>query len=243
MEVFTILWREFIFFKKRALKITSATIITPILYLIAFGWGLEGNIKIQGYSYISFLIPGIIALSSMRTSFNAVSIRITVSRFTEKSFEYYLTAPINLYLLTLGQILAGALRGFYASILIYIVTLLFKQNLNVNIYFWIIVFLNSILFSALGYFAAMVIESHYEMNRFTSFVITPMSFLCGTFFSLDKMPIVIKNIISFLPLSFTTQALRNIAVFDKILFKNIFFLLLYIVVFYILSVRVSYREV
>ena len=80
MEVFTVLWREFIFFKRRFLKITISAIMTPLLYLIAFGWGLGKDIVIEGATYMHFVIPGIIALTTMNTSFNAVSVRINISK-------------------------------------------------------------------------------------------------------------------------------------------------------------------
>ena len=73
------------------------------------------------------------------------------------------------------------------------------------------VMLNCLVFSAVGFIAGIVINSHQEMNRFSSFIITPMSFLCGTFFSLDKMPAIIKNFILVLPLTHTSIALRSVS--------------------------------
>lgn len=242
MEVLTILWREFLFFKKRLFNITSAAIINPLLYVIAFGWGLGSDVQVEGTTYMHFVIPGIIALSTMNTSFSAVSVRVNVSRLYEKSFEYYLTSPVNMKLLALGQILAGAFRGMYASILVLFVALIFGIYIPVNLEFIIICFLNSFLFSAFGYGAALSINSHYDMNRFSTFIMTPMSFLCGTFFSLNKLPLAMKNFINILPLSFTTTALRDITIKGNFNKKAIFALLIYSVVFYIYGVAVSYRE-
>ncbi|MCT4606032.1 MAG: ABC transporter permease [Marinisporobacter sp.] len=243
MEVLTILWREFSFFKKRAFKITSSAVITPLLYLLAFGWGLGSDVSVEGYSYLHYIIPGIIAMSTMHTSFNAVSIRISVARLHEKSFEYYLTAPVNMYLLTLGYVIAGALRGFYAGCIILLVSYLFGAHIHITFSFLLICFLNSMLFAAFGYFAAMVINTHYDMNRFTSFVITPMTFLCGTFFSLDKMPYIVKKIIEVLPLTHAIMGLRNIALKGITNYFSIFILLIYFVALYALGVYASYREV
>lgn len=243
MEIMTVLWREFVFFKKMAFKITSAALVTPILYLIAFGWGLGSDIQIEGATYMQFIIPGVIALSTTRTSFSAVSIRITVSKLTEKSFEYYLTAPIKMYMLTLGHILAGALRGLYAGVMILIISMFFGVKVNVNFWFFVICFLNSFLFASFGYMSAMMIDNHYDMNRFTSFVITPMTFLCGTFFSLEKIPDAMKMVIKYLPLSFTTSSLRGIALGNGFEFSSIVFLAIYSLIFYYVGVRVSYREV
>ncbi len=243
MEVGTILWREFLFFKRKAFKITAGAIMSPLLYLIAFGWGLGDGVKVEGHSYIYFIIPGIIALSTMNTSFNAVAIRITVAKLHEKSFEYYLTAPVRMYLLTVGYILAGAFRGLYAGFIILGLSYAFGVHIHFNFMFLFVCFLNSMLFSAFGYVAAMVIDNHYDMNRFTTFVITPMTFLCGTFFSLDKMPYWVKKVILILPLTHVTQSLRSIALVDKINYLSILILLLYFIGFFILGVYVSYKEI
>lgn len=243
MEVMTILWREFIFFKRRFAKITSSAIMSPLLYLIAFGWGLGHNVVIEGHNYMYFIIPGIIALSTMNTSFNAVSIRINISKIHEKSFEYYLTSPVNIYLLTLGQILAGAFRGMYAAVIILIISYLFRVYIKINLAFIIVCLLNSLLFSAFGYFAAMVIKSHYDMNRFTTFVIVPMTFLCGTFFSLNRMPEAVKLLINLLPLTHATQSLRSIALKGELSVLSIFVLALYFIAFYFLGVAASFREI
>jgi len=242
MEICTILWRELIFFKGRFFKITTTAIITPLLYLIAFGWGLGSDVYMNGYNYMYFIVPGIIALTTMNTSFNAVSIRINIAKLHEKSFEYYMTSPVNMYLLTLGQVLGGALRGMYAATLIFIVSHLFGVHININLAVIAICLLNSLLFAAFGYFAAMVIDSHYEMNRFTSYIITPMSFLCGTFFSLDKMPGAVKLLINILPLTHASLSLRAIALGGEIKAISIFVLALYFIFFYFMGVIASFRE-
>ncbi|TCO72282.1 ABC transporter permease [Marinisporobacter balticus] len=243
MEVFTILWREFLFFKKRAFKITSSAVITPLLYLLAFGWGLGSNVSVEGFNYMYYIIPGIIAMSTMNTSFNAVAIRISVARLHEKSFEYYMTAPVNMYLLTLGYVLSGALRGLYAGMIILSITYLFGVYIKITFSFLFICFLNSMLFAAFGYFAAMTINTHYDMNRFTSFVITPMTFLCGTFFSLERMPNFLKNFIELLPLTHAISGLRNIALENITNHFSILILFMYFLAFYALGVYASYREI
>ncbi len=242
MEIMTILWREFIFFKRRFLRITLSAVVSPLLYLIAFGWGLGSQINYEGHSYMYFIIPGIIALTTMNTSFSATSIRINISKLHEKSFEYYLTSPVNMYMLTLGFVINGALRGLYAASLILIVAYLFGVKLKITLAFIIICILNSLLFAAFGYFASMVIDSHYEMNRFTTFVMLPMTFLCGTFFSLDKTPILVKNLIYLLPLTHASQGLRAVALEGNVQITSFIVLILYTVIFYFCGVAASFRE-
>lgn len=242
MEITTVLWREFIFFKRRFFKITASALINPLLYLIAFGWGLGRDIQIEGATYMHFVIPGIIALTTMNTSFSAISTRINISKIHEKSFEFYLTSPVNMYLLTMGHVIAGALRGMYAAFLILIISYVFGIHIRINLAFILICFLNSFLFAAFGYGAALSIDSHYDMSRFTVYIMTPMSFLCGTFFSLDSLPFWAKTFINILPLTHASVSLRNIVINGKFNHTSIIILLIYSIAFYFFGAAMSYRE-
>lgn len=242
-EVLTVLWREWVFFKHRFVKITAAQIVTPILYLVAFGWGVGQNLQMDGNQYMSFILPGVVALTSMRTSYSAISMRVSVTRLHERSFESYLAAPIQIHWLAIGHILAGALRGLYASILILLVGIPFGVIYSIDVPFLFVSFLNGIMFAALGFFAAMMIDTHYDMNQFTSFVITPMGFLCGTFFSLKKLPWLLRQVIELLPLTHSTRLLRAIVLGGRIEMFSFLVMLIYAGIFTLLSIRACYEEV
>lgn len=243
MEVFTILWKEILFFKRRMFNIVTAAMINPLLYMIAFGWGLGSDVQVEGHTYMHFVIPGIIAMTTMNTSFSAMSVRLNSTRLHERSFEFYLTSPVNMKLLALGFILSGALRGMIAASLVILVSTLFGVYINITSGFIIICFLNSFLFAALGYGAAMTINSHYDINRFSTFIMTPMSFLSGTFFSLEKLPIWMKRLIEILPLTHATNALRSITLEGSYEKTSILVLLVYSVILYIYSIYITNREI
>ncbi|QZE13410.1 ABC transporter permease [Halosquirtibacter laminarini] len=243
MEIQTILWREFIFFRNNFFRITSSAVMSPLLYFIAFGWGLGHGVVIDGHPYNQYIVPGIIALSSMGTSFNAVSIRILVSKLHERSFEFYMTAPVRMSFLTLGNIIAGALRGLYAASLILTITLLFGIQVHLSLSLLFVVFLNCLLFASFGYIAAMVVNTHYDMNRFNTFVITPMTFLCGTFFSLDNMPVILRNFINILPLTHATKSIRSLMLLGDTNYSSVVILLLFFVSLLSIGVYVSNREI
>lgn len=76
--------------------------------------------RIDGSDYISFVIPGIIALTTMTASFSAVGNAINISRLYEKTFEEFMVAPISMLVYAAGKITAGALRGIYSGFLIII---------------------------------------------------------------------------------------------------------------------------
>lgn len=205
----SILWQEYVLFKRKFFTITLAAMVSPILYLIAFGWGVGKGLTIEGQTYINFVIPGIIALTTMTVSFSNTSSSINISRIFYKTFEAFMIAPITVEAYSLGKIVAGALMGMYSAFLIIVLSLIFNTGLHINMYFIIIVMLNCLVFSAIGFTAGIFIKSHKDMGKFSSFIITPMSFLCGTFFPLEKMPTIIRDIIWLLPLTHTSLALRS----------------------------------
>lgn len=133
--------------------------------------------------------------------------------------------------------------SLYASILILIVGIPFGVVYAIDIPFILVCFTNGFMFAALGFFAAMMIDTHYDMNRFTSFVITPMAFLCGTFFSLKKLPWVLRQIIELLPLTHSTRLLRGIVLGGRIEMFSFLVMLVYAGIFTLLSIRACYEEV
>lgn len=211
MEIRTILWREWLFLKRRFWRVTCSQMVSPLLYFVTFGVGLGRMMDVGGQPYLHYLIPGLLAMTTMRNSYTSVSTRISVMRLHEKSFECYFYSPTRMYRLAMGHILAGALRGMYSGVFIVILGIVSGARLTFNGWLLLAVLLNSLIFSALGFFAAMMIESHYDMNNFTNIVITPMSFLCGTFFSLEGIPTALKWLVNVMPLTHTTRLIREIS--------------------------------
>jgi ABC-2 type transport system permease protein len=118
MEITTILWREWLFLKRRFWRVTFSQMVSPLLYFITFGMGLGRVMEMDGRPYLYYLIPGLLAMTTMRNSYTSVSTRISVMRLHEKSFECYLYSPTRMHLLAMGHILAGALRGMYSGVFI-----------------------------------------------------------------------------------------------------------------------------
>ena len=87
-----------------------------------------------------------------------------------------------------------------------------------------------------------MIESHYDMNNFTNIVITPMSFLCGTFFSLDGIPRALKLVVDIMPLTHTTRLIREISFGGSVHFLSMGVSALFVAVFTGCSVWACYRE-
>jgi len=206
-----VLWREYLFFKRRWWTITTGSMVAPLLYLVAFGWGLGKTVNLGGVSYIDFIVPGVLALTTMNVSFNAVATTLSIARLYERTLEEYLVAPIAIYSFVAGKILAGVARGLYAAAILLVISWLFGANFTFNLWFAALLCLNCLVFSSLGFLVALKIKSHPDMARFNSFVITPMIFVCGTFFSVDRVPFPFAQIINLLPLTPASHGLRAVA--------------------------------
>ncbi len=235
MGIITAVWEKWIEFKHEWFRITMAALISPTLYLIAFGVGVGQNHLVDGHPYIQFLVPGIIALTTMNTSFSSVGMPLNVQRLFEKSFDQIIISPTPLWQYILGQAAGGALRGTYAGCLMLILSFCFQAGVQVTPWFFLIMILNGMTFAALGVTAAILAKSHADIGRFSTFVILPMTFLCNTFFSLDGIPEGLRTLISILPLSQTSRALRAIGYGEGCPWISVWILIGYFAVFLLLA--------
>ncbi|MGO0122627.1 ABC transporter permease [Desulfothermobacter acidiphilus] len=236
MDFYAVLWRELIVLKRGFWKFFASRLVNPLLYLIAFGWGIGRSVQMSQGSYLEFVIPGIVALSAMTTSFGAAGTPLNMARLYHKTLEEYLIAPVSTFSFVMGRVLAATLRGLLAALIILGLALLFRTHLPLGAAFLLVLFLTCFLFSALGVVAAMTINSHEDMANFTTFVIMPMSFLCGTFFSTSKLPMGVRQLIELLPLTHTNLALRQLASHGPFPWTALAVLLAYSLFFFALAV-------
>ena len=113
MGILTVLWEKWVEFRHNFFKITSAAMIAPLMYILVFGFGVQ-TIS-HGQPYLNFLIPGVVALTSMNGSFNAIAQTLNVQRLYEKAFDQVMISPTPLWQFIAGQIIGGSLRGVYAG--------------------------------------------------------------------------------------------------------------------------------
>ena len=209
MRFSAIIWKEWVLLKRKFISTTLSAVVGPLLFLTAFGWGLGNAIEMNGGSYIDFIIPGIIAMITMTTSFNVVANDINISRVYAKTFEAVMIAPIRTSTFVLARITASALRGLYGAVLVLLAAFLFQANLQIDWYFILVLVLNCYVFSTIGIIAGLIVDSHADMGKITNFIITPMSFLSGTFFPLDRFPDFLRIIFELLPLTQAIIGLRS----------------------------------
>lgn len=228
MGMITVLWEKWTEFKRDFYKITLAAMIAPLMYILVFGMGIQ-TIS-HGQSYLNFLIPGVVALTTMNGSFNAIAQNLNVQRLYEKAFDQVMISPTPLWQFVAGQIMGGSLRGIYAGCVIILLILPIGTGLCFNGWSFLIMFLNGAVFSTLGVVVSFYAKSHTDVPRFSNYVIMPMAYLCNTFFSSDSMPHGIREVIQYLPLSQTSSMIRSIANRESFSYMGILVLAGYLIV-------------
>lgn len=240
MGIITILWEKWTEFKRDFYKITLAAMVAPLMYLIVFGMGIQT--MSHGEPYLNFLIPGVVALTTMNGSFNAIAQNLNVQRLYEKAFDQVMISPTPLWQFIVGQILGGSLRGLYAGCIILILAMPIGTGLIFNGHSFFVMFLNGAVFSAIGVVASFLAKNHADVPRFSNYVIMPMAYLCNTFFSMEKMPRGLRQVVSALPLSQASGMIRNISAGGNADWKGIGILLLYLAVFTGISFWFIYKK-
>ena len=240
MGIVTVLWEKWTEFKRDFYKITLSAMISPLLYLIVFGMGIKTTS--HGEPYINFLIPGLIAMSTMTGSFGAVAQNMRVQRLYEKALDQIMVSPTPLWQFITGQIIGGSLRGIYSAAMILLLTFPLKTGLVWNGWSLLVMFLNGTVFATIALTLSFMAKSYTDAPRYTSFIIVPMSFLCNTFFSTDNMPNGFRQFVSVLPLSKASEMLRSISRGEGFDVWGMVILVIYLVVFSLISMNFIYKK-
>ena len=239
MGIVTVLWEKWVEFRRDFYKITVAAMISPLMYLIIFGLGIQTTS--HGEPYLHFLVPGIVSMATMTGSFSATAQNMSVQRLYERALDQVMVSPTPLWQFILGQVIGGALRGLYAGGIILLLTLPIRTDLVFNGLSVFIMFLNGTVFATIALVLSFLAKSYTDAPRFTAYIITPMSFLCNTFFSTDQMPAGFRQIISLLPLSQSTAMIRSIANSEPADPIGFVILAAYLIIFGTISVVFIYK--
>ena len=240
MGIIAVLWEKWVEFRRDFYKITLAAMIAPLMYLIVFGMGIQT--MSHGQSYLEFLIPGVVALTTMNGSFNAIAQSLNVQRLYEKAFDQVMISPTPLWQFIVGQILAGSLRGMYAGGVILVLTLPIAKDLVFNGLSVFIMFLNGAVFASIGVLVSFIAKNHADVPRFSNYFIMPMAYLCNTFFAVERMPHGIRELVWALPLSQASAMIRTVANHESIGYEGIVILFIYLIIFSGIAMIFIYKK-
>ena len=199
--------REIRILKRRFGRHLLGMTVSPLLYLIAFGAAMGGTTRIDGHAYLEFLLPGLVAMTCMTQSYGAAT-EINIARFYLHVFEEFQSAPISSAAYVAGEVLAGMTRAAFGVAVILLLGAAFGVTLRVGPWFVLAVALDAWVFASLAVLLAMVVKSHASQSLLTSFVITPMAFLGGTFFPVERLPDWAQIPLYLLPLTHAAHAIR-----------------------------------
>ena len=198
---------------KRFLRIWTQTLlpsaITMSLYFVIFGSLIGSRIgDMGGFSYMEFVVPGLIMMAIVTNSYSNVVSSFFGSKFNH-SVEELLVSPTPNYIILMGYVTGGVVRGLLVAIVVTLVSLFFTQ-LHIHSYFVvvIIVLMTSILFALAGFINAVYANSFDDISIIPTFVLTPLIYLGGVFYSMDLLPDFWANVSKLNPLVYVVNAFR-----------------------------------
>ena len=205
----TLLYKECRRFLRVAVQTLLTPMITSILYLAVFAQVLSGRVEVYaGVSYLQFLVPGLVMMTVIQNSYANTSSSLGQSKMNG-SIAFLLVSPISSLEIFAAFILAAILRGLLAGLGVLLVSWLFIDLLLVKP--WIVlsfVVLSSALLATLGMIAGIWADQFEQMSMFQNFVIMPLSFLSGVFYSIHSLPPVWADLSHYNPFFYMVDGFR-----------------------------------
>ena len=187
----------------------ASPVLSTALYFIVFGSAIGSRIEnIDGISYVSYIVPGLIMLTILTQSVSNSSFGIYFPKFSGTIYEI-LSAPVNPFEITCGYVLAAATKSILVGLIILATSSVFI-NLNIEYPLWMffLLVLISVTFSLFGFIIGIWANDFQRIQLIPSFVITPLTFLGGSFYSIDMLPEIWQKISYFNPIVYLVSAFR-----------------------------------
>ncbi|MBS0442667.1 MAG: ABC transporter permease [Proteobacteria bacterium] len=185
----TLLYKEVLRFWKVSFQTVAAPVLTAVLYLLIFGHVLEDHVKVYDrIGYTSFLIPGLVMMSVLQNAFANSSSSLIQSKITG-NLVFLLVTPLSHWAWFSAYVGASMVRGLVVGAGVLLVTVWFAP-LHVAEPWWIVAFavLGAAMLGSLGLIAGLWAEKFDQMAGFQNFIIMPMTFLSGVFYSVHSLP-------------------------------------------------------
>lgn len=210
IALYTIVRREVVRMFRISSQVFLPPVITTALYFLIFGRLIGGRIgPIQGVDYTSFIAPGLVMMSVITNAYGNVSTSLFSIRF-QKSIEEILVSPVHNSLLLLGYIVGGIIRGFSVALLVLLVASFFlTMRINNLPLTALVIVLVSTLFSLAGFTNAMVARNFDDVMLIPTFVLTPLTYLGGIFYTTTMLPPIWQKISHFNPILYMVNAMRH----------------------------------
>ncbi|AKQ69560.1 hypothetical protein A176_006472 [Myxococcus hansupus] len=198
---------------RRFMRVPGQTVLSPListtLYFIVFGYSISGRIQtVEGLPYLHFIVPGLVFLGIANNAFLNSSSSLFITKIQGTVVDL-LVAPLGPGELMAGFIGGAMVRGLVVGLLTWAVATVFTgfslEHAGVAAYFLV---LSSYVFSVLGMLAAVWAEKFEQINFFPTFVMLPLTFLGGVFYSVRELPAPWSTVSLFNPMVYMVEGLR-----------------------------------
>ncbi|AWX13316.1 ABC transporter permease [Mergibacter septicus] len=205
----TILRKEITRFMRIWVQTLVPPVITMTLYFIIFGQLIGARIgTMGGFSYMQFIVPGLIMMSALTNSFSNVASSFYSTKFA-RNVEELLVAPVSAHTIILGYISGGMARGILVGFLVTIVSLFFVP---LHIHSWLVISLILLMttaaFSLGGLINAIFARSFDDTSIIPTFILTPLTYLGGVFYSISLLPPFWQTISKLNPIVYMINGFR-----------------------------------
>jgi ABC-2 type transport system permease protein len=185
----TLLYKEVLRFWKVSFQTVAAPVLTAVLYMLIFGHVLQDRVKVYGtVDYTAFLVPGLVMMSVLQNAFANSSSSLIQSKITG-NLVFLLLTPLSHWSWFVAYVGASMVRGLMVGVGVFVATVIFGQpGFAQPLWILLFAFLGSAMLGALGLIAGLWAEKFDQMAAFQNFVIMPMTFLSGVFYSIHSLP-------------------------------------------------------
>jgi len=185
------------------------SVITQTLYFVIFGKFIGSRIgDIDGISYMAFIVPGLVMMTVINSSFLNVVSSFFSSKF-QRNVEELLVSPAADWVIIAGYTVGGVLRGILVGILVFGVSVFFTHPVIYN--GWVIaifIFLTSVVFGLGGFMNAIFAHKFDDISIFPTFVLTPLTYLGGVFYSIHHLPAFWQKVSMLNPILYMVNGFR-----------------------------------
>ncbi|MDR2240500.1 MAG: ABC transporter permease [Zoogloeaceae bacterium] len=205
----TLLYKEVLRFWKVGFQTMATPILTSLLYLLIFSHVLEKHVRVyDSISYTAFLVPGLVMMSLLQNAFANSSSSLIQSKITG-NIVFMLLPPISYFQFFAAFVLAAAMRGILVGAGVLLVTLWFVE-LSWQAPLWILVFalLGGAIMGAFGIIAGIWAEKFDQMAVFQNFIVVPLTFLSGVFYSIHSLPLFWQRLSHYNPVFYMIDGFR-----------------------------------
>jgi len=204
-----LLVKEMTRFWRVAFQTIAAPVLTSLMYLLIFGQVMQDHVEVfPGVNYLQFLVPGLIMMSVLQNAFANSSSSLIQSKMMG-NLVFLLLSPLTPWHWFLAYVLSSVMRGLLVGLGIALVTML-VVSLPLYSLLWVLAFafLGSAMLGAMGVIAGLWADKFDQMAAFQNFVIMPMTFLSGVFYSIHSLPDFWQTVSHFNPFFYMIDGFR-----------------------------------